>query len=118
MPLDKRSGKSLRFSDPEVCKYALAGLCPYGLFKNTRSDLGAHSTTVADGGLLQSRLAAVTVFSARCPLCLCLGCWMERWMGGSCAGQGARHTYCCLSALTFDKGLDMGGASVLQTAAD
>lgn len=42
MPLDKRSGKSLRFSDPEVCKYALAGLCPYGLFKNTRSDLGAH----------------------------------------------------------------------------
>ncbi|KAK9844094.1 hypothetical protein WJX81_004357 [Elliptochloris bilobata] len=40
VPLDKRTGKSLKFSDPEVCKYALAGLCPYGLFKNTRSDLG------------------------------------------------------------------------------
>lgn len=41
VPLDLRTGQSLKFSDPEVCKYALAGLCPYGLFKNTKSDLGA-----------------------------------------------------------------------------
>lgn len=40
VPLDKRSNKRIRFDDPTVCKFALAGLCPYGLFKNTRSDLG------------------------------------------------------------------------------
>ncbi len=40
VPLDKRSNKRLRFDDPDICKYALAGLCPFGLFKNTRSDLG------------------------------------------------------------------------------
>ena len=44
MPLEKRSGRGLRYSDPEVCKLALAGLCPYGLFKNTKSDLGAAAT--------------------------------------------------------------------------
>ena len=40
MPLDKRTGRGLKFSDREVCKYALEGLCPYGLFRNTKSDLG------------------------------------------------------------------------------
>lgn len=40
MPLNERTGKQLRFSDREVCKYELAGLCPYGLFRNTKSDLG------------------------------------------------------------------------------
>jgi hypothetical protein len=45
VPLDERTGQSLKFSDPEVCKYALAGLCPYGLFKNTKSDLGAPPGT-------------------------------------------------------------------------
>ena len=40
VPLDQRKGTDIRFNDPEVCKYALAGLCPYGLFKNTKSDLG------------------------------------------------------------------------------
>ncbi|KAG2493834.1 hypothetical protein HYH03_008052 [Edaphochlamys debaryana] len=40
VPLGQRSNKRLRFDDPMVCKYALAGLCPNGLFKNTRSDLG------------------------------------------------------------------------------
>ncbi|KAJ3443173.1 RNA-binding protein luc7-related [Anaeramoeba flamelloides] len=29
-----------RFDDPRVCKYDLAGLCPYQLYTNTRSDLG------------------------------------------------------------------------------
>ena len=40
VPLDKRTGRGLKFSDHEVCKYALEGLCPYGLFRNTKSDLG------------------------------------------------------------------------------
>jgi RNA-binding protein Luc7-like 2 len=31
----------VKFDDPEVCKHALAGLCPYLLFNNTKSDLGA-----------------------------------------------------------------------------
>ena len=42
VPLDQRKGTDIRFNDPEVCKYALAGLCPYGLFKNTKSDLGKY----------------------------------------------------------------------------
>lgn len=45
VPLEKRSGRGVRYDDPEVCKYALAGLCPYGLFKNTKSDLGEHLET-------------------------------------------------------------------------
>lgn len=39
VPLEKRSGRGVMYYDSEVCKYALAGLCPYGLFKNTKSDL-------------------------------------------------------------------------------
>lgn len=45
VPLDQRKGTDLRFNDPEVCKYALAGLCPYGLFKNTKSDLGKYGVS-------------------------------------------------------------------------
>lgn len=45
VPLDQRKGTDLRFNDPEVCKYALAGLCPYGLFKNTKSDLGKYEVS-------------------------------------------------------------------------
>lgn len=40
VPLNERSFRRLRFDNPDVCKYDLAGLCPHGLFKNTRSDLG------------------------------------------------------------------------------
>ncbi|KAK9828557.1 hypothetical protein WJX72_000748 [[Myrmecia] bisecta] len=40
VPLEKRTNRGLKFTDREVCKYALAGLCPYGLFRNTKSDLG------------------------------------------------------------------------------
>jgi hypothetical protein len=40
VPLEERTNRGYTFSDKEVCKYALAGLCPYGLFKNTKSDLG------------------------------------------------------------------------------
>jgi hypothetical protein len=41
VPLAERSGRKLQYDDPEVCKHQLAGLCPYQLFRNTRSDLGA-----------------------------------------------------------------------------
>ena len=37
---DQRTGKQISYKDAEICKYALGGLCPYGLFKNTKSDLG------------------------------------------------------------------------------
>ncbi len=40
VPLTQRSNRKIHYDDPTVCKYALAGLCPNGLFKNTRSDLG------------------------------------------------------------------------------
>ena len=41
-PLAERAKvRAPRFDDDHVCKLALAGLCPYRLFKNTRSDLGA-----------------------------------------------------------------------------
>lgn len=40
VPLNQRSGKGLKYDDPLVCKFAVAGLCPNRLFKNTRSDLG------------------------------------------------------------------------------
>lgn len=40
VPLDQRVMRRANFSDPEVCKHALAGLCPFGLFSNTKSDLG------------------------------------------------------------------------------
>jgi LUC7 N_terminus len=36
--------RKLHFDDEDVCKHALAGLCPYTLFNNTKSDLGAHFT--------------------------------------------------------------------------
>jgi hypothetical protein len=40
VPLSERSQRRMRYDDPSVCKYDMAGLCPHGLFKNTRSDLG------------------------------------------------------------------------------
>ncbi|PSC70918.1 U1 snRNA associated [Micractinium conductrix] len=40
VPLDQREVRDMSFSDKEVCKHALAGLCPFGLFPNTKSDLG------------------------------------------------------------------------------
>ena len=42
LPPEERTGKGISYKDAEICKYALAGLCPYGLFKNTKSDLGRH----------------------------------------------------------------------------
>lgn len=30
MPLDQRVVKRKAFSDPDICKHALAGLCPFG----------------------------------------------------------------------------------------
>lgn len=63
VPLEKRSGKGLRYHDPEICKYALAGLCPYGLFKNTKSDLGTALSLLSDDAQVRdaSDLADVTI---------------------------------------------------------
>ena len=30
LPLEQRQLRRATFSDPEVCKHALAGLCPFG----------------------------------------------------------------------------------------
>jgi RNA-binding protein Luc7-like 2 len=40
VPLAERSNRRLAFNDPAVCIYDIAGICPHGLFKNTKSDLG------------------------------------------------------------------------------
>ena len=45
-----------RFDDPDVCKYELAGLCPHGLFTNTRSDLGPCRWRVHRDALAWERL--------------------------------------------------------------
>ena len=45
LPPEERTGKGITYKDPLICKYALAGLCPYGLFKNTKSDLGDPALT-------------------------------------------------------------------------
>lgn len=36
------------FSDEEICKFYLCGLCPYQLFKNTKSDLGSYDKLLDD----------------------------------------------------------------------
>lgn len=41
--LDERTGRTKQFSDADVCKFALCGICPYQIFKGTKSDLGACS---------------------------------------------------------------------------
>ena len=38
LPSEKRDLP--KFSDSDVCKYYLLGMCPHDLFVNTRSDLG------------------------------------------------------------------------------
>ena len=42
LPPEERTGKGISYKDAAICKYSLAGLCPYGLFKNTKSDLGKY----------------------------------------------------------------------------
>ncbi|KAG5188699.1 hypothetical protein JKP88DRAFT_25649, partial [Tribonema minus] len=42
VPLDKRTNRKRHFTDDDVCKFHLVGLCPYALFNNTKSDLGEH----------------------------------------------------------------------------
>jgi RNA-binding protein Luc7-like 2 len=38
--------QKLHYDEPEVCKFALAGLCPYTLFNNTKSDLGMFAASL------------------------------------------------------------------------
>jgi len=40
VPPEHKSNRVRKFHDDDICKYELCGLCPYSLFKNTRSDLG------------------------------------------------------------------------------
>eukprot|EP00467_Chlorarachnion_reptans_P024378 CAMPEP_0114500446 /NCGR_PEP_ID=MMETSP0109-20121206/7966_1 /TAXON_ID=29199 /ORGANISM="Chlorarachnion reptans, Strain CCCM449" /LENGTH=331 /DNA_ID=CAMNT_0001678103 /DNA_START=71 /DNA_END=1064 /DNA_ORIENTATION=+ len=39
---EEREKMQRHFWDDDVCKYFLVGLCPYELFKNTKSDLGEY----------------------------------------------------------------------------
>ena len=42
--------KRTHFSDKEICKYALCGLCPYALFKGgSRSDIGTCPFSICEG---------------------------------------------------------------------
>ena len=43
VPLSERTGKKRMFYDPDICKYHVAGISPYTLFKGTKSDLCIHS---------------------------------------------------------------------------
>ena len=45
-PLEQK--RTRHFSDSEFCKYYLCGLCPYQLFKNTKSDLGVYDKILDD----------------------------------------------------------------------
>ena len=47
----ERGGFGVRFSDAQVCKHALVGACPYELFANTKSDIGACPCRHHDPGL-------------------------------------------------------------------
>jgi ribosome modulation factor len=59
VPLPERTGRTLRYDSQDVCKYELCGLCPYTLFKNTRSDwLGKFRVSQ---GALTARLAAFCI---------------------------------------------------------
>lgn len=76
VPLDERTGQSLKFSDPEVCKYALAGLCPYGLFKNTKSDLGAPlGCAPLAAGCMSGKQTTLPHQSSEFTVLWCLLCW-------------------------------------------
>ena len=52
--LEERTGKTKQFSDPDVCKYFLCGICPHDLFKGTKSDLGVCATPCTDEGCKRS----------------------------------------------------------------
>ena len=53
-PLHMQITKKLKFSDEEVCKDYLLGLCPYLLLCNTKSDLGPCPKRVHDESLRES----------------------------------------------------------------
>ena len=43
-----KTNKVRHFTDDDVCKYYLAGVSPYALFKNTKSDMGAYEKEFDD----------------------------------------------------------------------
>ncbi|QDZ17718.1 Luc7-like protein [Chloropicon primus] len=54
LPLEERTGRKKKFSDPQFCKYYLCGVSPWDTFKNTRSSsdvyrvLGEYDKTCDD----------------------------------------------------------------------
>ena len=65
MPLDQRVIRRPQFSDPEVCKHALAGLCPFG----ERPDLAcwlAGQRGMAGQGVLPTLPTAPAAASGCC----------------------------------------------------
>jgi len=44
----------VRFYDPQVCKHALVGVCPYEVFLNTKSDIGACPCRYHDQSLKEA----------------------------------------------------------------
>lgn len=63
VPLTERTGRALKYSDAEICKYELAGLCPYGLFRNTKSDLGERAPASYRLKGLSTRICCGLTFS-------------------------------------------------------
>lgn len=66
----------MKIDDEEVCKFALAGLCPYTLFNNTKSDLGAPLLVV------HPRSRAPCAFDRPSSFRLCTS--HIGWRAGSC----------------------------------
>lgn len=54
VPLGQRSLRKIRYDDPTVCKYQLAGLYPHLRFKNTHSDLGACAYEIHERGSIMA----------------------------------------------------------------
>ncbi|CAN0099474.1 unnamed protein product [Phaeothamnion confervicola] len=59
VPLSQRTGRGRHFNDDDVCKFFLAGLCPYVLFSNTKSDLGDHPNREEDNEDLKAAYDAL-----------------------------------------------------------
>ncbi|KAJ1475203.1 hypothetical protein T484DRAFT_1829281 [Baffinella frigidus] len=48
VPVDKRTNRIIQYNDEEVDKFWIAGLSPYVIFRNTRSDLGNWDKIIDD----------------------------------------------------------------------
>ena len=53
--------RKMHFDDEEVCKHELAGLCPYTLFNNTKSDLGMPLSFLCAADVIPTCLGTLVV---------------------------------------------------------